>query len=111
MTAEAMAEFFAPLRTPANRSAPREPRYELRLTTVTSYLVVTQRRVATVQGTVAQLEHACARAQAHTASRGWWGIPLGLLWTPLSLWQNARALRTVRARAAAGVAGDPTGTD
>jgi hypothetical protein len=31
---------------------------------------------------------------------GWWGVPLGLLWTPVTLWVNCRGGRDVTAEVA-----------
>jgi hypothetical protein len=38
---------------------------------------------------------------------GWWGVPLGLLWTPLTLWVNCRGGRDVTAEVARLLAAPP----
>lgn len=76
--------------------------YRVRLTKVSSFLVVTQRRAATYSGTLDQLEGIARAARTHTLLLGWWGIPFGLIWTPVALAQNAKAMRQVREFAAKG---------
>jgi hypothetical protein len=76
--------------------------YRVRLTKVSSFLVVTQRRTATYSGTLDQLEAAARGARAHTLLLGWWGIPFGLIWTPIALARNAKAMRQLRDLAAKG---------
>jgi hypothetical protein len=76
--------------------------YRVRLTKVSSFLVVTQRRAATYSGTLDQLEGIARAARTHTLLLGWWGIPFGLIWTPVALAQNAKAMRQVRDLAANG---------
>jgi len=74
--------------------------YRVRLTKVSSYLVVTQRRTAAYSGTLDQLEGIARGARTHTLLLGWWGFPFGLFWTPMALAQNAKAMRQVRDLAA-----------
>ncbi len=50
-------------------------------------------------GTTEQLEAAYRKALLHNLLLGWWGIPFGLIWTPVALAANAKALRQVRAGA------------
>ena len=70
--------------------------YRVRLTKVTSFLVLTQRRAATYSGTLDQLEDIARGARAHTLLLGWWGVPFGLIWTPMALARNAKAMRQLR---------------
>jgi hypothetical protein len=76
--------------------------YRVRLTKVSSFLVVTQRRTATYTGTLDQLEGIARGARIHTLLLGWWGIPFGLIWTPMTLARNAKAMRQLRDLAAKG---------
>lgn len=76
--------------------------YRVRLTKVTSFLVVTQRRSATYNGTLAQLEEIARGARTHTLLLGWWGVPFGLIWTPMALARNAKAMRQLRDLAVTG---------
>jgi hypothetical protein len=64
---------------------------------VTSVLVVTHRQAQVVAGTREQLEAPYRSALIHNLLLGWWGIPCGLIWTPVALAANAKALRQVRA--------------
>jgi hypothetical protein len=72
------------------------------LTKVSSFLVITQRRTATYSGTLDQLEGIARGARAHNLLWGWWGIPAGLVWTPMALARNAKAMRQLRDLAAKG---------
>lgn len=76
--------------------------YRVRLTKVSSFVVFTQRRTATYTGTVEQLEAAARGVQSHNLLLGWWGFPAGLVWTPLALSANAKAMRQVRELAGKG---------
>jgi hypothetical protein len=76
--------------------------YRVRLTKVSSFLVVTQRRTAAYSGTLDQLESIARGARTHTLLLGWWGIPFGLFWTPMALARNAKAMRQLRDLAAKG---------
>jgi len=87
-----------PAQAPAATSA--DTVYRVRLTKVTSFLVVTQRRAVTYSGTLDQLEDIARGARTHTLLLGWWGVPFGLIWTPMALARNAKAMRQVRDLAA-----------
>jgi hypothetical protein len=76
--------------------------YRVRLTKVSSYLVVTQRRAVTYTGTLDQLEGVARAARTHNLLLGWWGFPFGLIWTSMALTRNARAMRQLRDLAAKG---------
>jgi hypothetical protein len=78
------------------------PVYRVRLTKVSSFLVITQRRMATYSGTLDQLEGIARGARTHNLLLGWWGIPFGLVWTPMALARNAKAMRQLRDLAAKG---------
>jgi hypothetical protein len=70
--------------------------YRLSLTKVTSYVLLTQQRRTVYTGTVEQLERAYRDTLSHNLILGWWGIPFGLIWTPLALSRNAKAMRQFR---------------
>lgn len=70
--------------------------YRVRLTKVSSFLVVTQRRTATYSGTLDQLEGIARGVRTHNLMLGWWGIPFGLIWTPIALARNAKAMQQLR---------------
>ena len=74
--------------------------YRVRLTKVSSFLIVTQRRSATYTGSLEQLEGFARAARTHTLLLGWWGVPFGLIWTPMALARNAKAMRQLRDLAA-----------
>ena len=76
--------------------------YRVPLTKVNSFIVITQRRTATYKGTLDQLEGIARSVRANNLLLGWWGIPAGLIWTPMALARNAKAMRELRELAAKG---------
>jgi hypothetical protein len=76
--------------------------YRVPLTKVNSFIVITQRRTATYKGTLDQLEGIARGVRANNLLLGWWGIPAGLIWTPMALARNAKAMRELRELAAKG---------
>jgi hypothetical protein len=76
--------------------------YKVRLTKVSSFVVFTNRQVTTYTGTLEQLEAAARGVQTHNLALGWWGIPAGVVWTPMALSRNAKAMRQVRELAGRG---------
>lgn len=74
--------------------------YRVSLTRVTSVVFLTHQRRSVYTGTVEQLERTARGVLAHNLLLGWWGIPFGLIWTPMALVRNAKALRQVRSLAA-----------
>ena len=70
--------------------------YRVRLTKVSSFLVVTQRRAVTYSGTLDQLEGIARGARTHNLLLGWWGVPFGVIWTPIALARNAKAMSQLR---------------
>jgi hypothetical protein len=74
--------------------------YRMSLTKVTSFLIMTQQRRTVYTGSLAQLESAARSVQTHNLLLGWWGIPFGLVWTPIALSRNAKAMKQVRSLAA-----------
>jgi hypothetical protein len=72
------------------------------LTKVSSFLIITQRRTATYSGTLEQLEGIALGVRTHNLLLGWWGIPAGLIWTPMALARNAKAMRQLRGAATKG---------
>jgi hypothetical protein len=51
---------------------------------------------------VDQLEDIARGARTHNLLLGWWGVPFGVIWTPMALTRNARAMRQLRDLAAKG---------
>ena len=74
--------------------------YRVSFTTVTSMIIISQQRRTVHTGTLAQLESSARSAMVHNLLLGWWGIPMGLIWTPMALARNAKAIKQVRALAA-----------
>jgi hypothetical protein len=70
--------------------------YRVPLTKVSSFLVITQRRTTTYSGPLDQLEGIARGVRTHNVLLGWWGIPAGLIWTPMALARNAKAMRQLR---------------
>ena len=88
--------------------------YTLRLVRVTSFLVITQRRVAAKSGSAEQLKEFYRTTLIQNAVLGWWGFPFGVIWTPIAMLNNRKALKKLNTlaadgRAAAGWFPDPTG--
>jgi hypothetical protein len=75
--------------------------YRVSFTRVTSVVVMTHKRRTVYTGTIDQLERTARSVLAYNLLLGWWGIPFGLIWTPMALASNAKALKQVRALAAA----------
>lgn len=74
--------------------------YRVPLTKVSSFIIMTQRRSATYRGTLDELEGIARSVRNHNLLLGWWGIPAGLIWTPMALARNAKAMRQLRDLAA-----------
>ena len=88
--------------------------YTLRLVRVTSFLVITQRRVVAKSGSVEQLKDFYRTTLIQNATLGWWGFPFGIIWTPIAMFSNRKALTKLQGlategRAPAGWFPDPTG--
>ncbi len=88
-----MSDSF-PGQAPATESS--DAVYRVRLTKVSSFLVVSQRRVATYSGTLDQLEGIARGARIHNLLLGWWGVPFGVIWTAMALARNAKAMHRLR---------------
>jgi hypothetical protein len=78
------------------------PLYRVRLTKVTSIFISTRLEEAVHVGTLQELKSLARSMQAHNLLRGWWGVPMGLVLTPVALWTNSRAMRKLRADATQG---------
>lgn len=74
--------------------------YRVRLTKVSSFIVVTQQRHTVYTGTLEQLESAARSVRTHNLLLGWWGFPFGLVWTLRALSRNAKAIGQARSLAA-----------
>lgn len=77
-------------------SDPRAPIYRLTVTEVTSVLVYTQQKTRVFTGTLDELEVRYRAVTRHNLLFGWWGIPVGFIWTPIALYGNAKAVRVLR---------------
>ena len=84
--------------TPPAQGGPRH--FRVGLTKVTSMVILTQKRSTVYTGTLDQLEKAAKSAMIHNLTLGWWGIPFGLVWTPMALARNASNMKKIRALAA-----------
>jgi hypothetical protein len=82
---------------PADASS--EPLFRIALSRVTSVVILTQRQTHVYTGTFEQLERAYRQARTYNLLAGWWGIPFGIVWTPMCLWRNRKALAELRALA------------
>lgn len=87
--------------------------YSLRITAVTSFLIMTQRRTKAMTGDIPQLEAFYRKVLTHNLILGWWGLPFGLIWTPMVMSRNKAALKKLHRLQAegpdAGWYRDPTG--
>ena len=83
---------------PVYPKGPRPPdgQYRIQLTKVTSFFLVTYSRTTTWTGSLEELEAAARSALVHNLLLGWWGLPFGLIRTPMAIAQNASAIRLVR---------------
>lgn len=70
--------------------------YRVALTKVTSFVIMSQMRRSIYSGTLEQCEAAARTVMWHNVLLGWWGIPAGLWWTPVTLVRNAKAMRNLR---------------
>jgi hypothetical protein len=64
-------------------------------------LILTRRSARVYEGTLAELERTYRGLLVHNLLLGWWGLPFGLIWTPIWLTRNRAARRALRASAAA----------
>jgi hypothetical protein len=100
--------------TPGGQWAPpHAEKLRVTLIQVTSFVLMTQRRARTCTGTLAECQAFARKVMIHNLLLGWWGIPFGLVWTPMALSKNAKTLGKLR-QISGGVAGagwypDPSG--
>lgn len=80
---------------------PGSAMYRVTLTKVSSFVLYSQQRRTVYTGTLEQLEVRARSVRTHNLLLGWWGFPAGLIWTPMALSRNAKAMRQVRALHAA----------
>jgi hypothetical protein len=95
---------YYPPGTPQGYGAPLQgygalPTFRVSLTKVTSMVFMTQQRRTVYTGTLEQLETAARNALIHNLTLGWWGIPFGLIWTPVALVRNSNNMKQIRALA------------
>jgi hypothetical protein len=91
----------ATLAEPAPAPVEQAGRYQITLGQVTSWLLLTQRKARVYDGTLEELERTYRATLRHNLALGWWGLPFGLIWTPIWLSRNRAARKTLRALAAA----------
>jgi len=75
--------------------------HQLRLGKVTGMLLLTQRSTRVYEGTLDELELAYRATLRHNLLLGWWGLPFGLIWTPIWLSRNRSARKALHAITAA----------
>ena len=80
--------------------AQEDVRFTLRISKVTSAIIITHKATVTLTGTYADLEVGYSKVLVHNLLLGWWGIPFGLIWTPMALVRNKNALAKLREMAA-----------
>lgn len=98
---------------PANLPPPAITQYRLRLIEVTGLLYFTRRNVLQKSGSPDELAAFYKKVRRHNLLAGWWGIPFGLIFTPLALASNRKARAKLGELETSGVAGagwypDPT---
>jgi hypothetical protein len=72
--------------------------YTLTLLQVTSVVLFSFRTRQQATGTNPEAFEAFARkVLLHNLLLGWWGFPVGIIWTPIALVRNRRALAQLRA--------------
>jgi hypothetical protein len=86
--------------TPPSFGAPQ--RFRVSLTKVTSFVIMSQQRRAVYSGTLEELQQQARSVMIHNLTLGWWGIPAGLIWTPIALVKNANNMKKIRALASGG---------
>jgi len=108
MTQDMHAAAGGALRPPARK-------FTLSLLQVTSVILVTTRkRRALTASSPEEFRDFHREVLVHNLTLGWWGLPFGLIWTPVALIQNQRAVSKLRGLMATGAAPagwyqDPTG--
>jgi hypothetical protein len=91
----------ATLEAPAPQPVVQTGSHQLRIGKVTSMVILTRRSSRVYEGTLAELERIYRRLLIHNLLLGWWGLPFGLIWTPIWLTRNRAARKALRASAAA----------
>jgi hypothetical protein len=79
---------------------PGQQLYRVSLTKVTSFILVSYRRSTVYTGTLEQLQARARSTMTYNLLCGWWGIPAGLIWTPIALARNSKNMNKLRALAA-----------
>jgi hypothetical protein len=97
----ATATLAPPEPAPMGEAVAQPGRYQLTLGTVTSWLLLTQRKAKVYDGTLDELESTYRSTLRHNLALGWWGLPFGLIWTPIWLSRNRAARKRLRALAGA----------
>lgn len=100
---------------PLEHLAPPARAFSLTLVEVRSFVFLARQVRSTASGnSFEELFPFYRRILRHNLLFGWWSFPFGLIWTPLAIRGNRRALRHLRALASSGAAPagwhpDPTG--
>lgn len=76
----------------ANGAPGAGARYRLQISKVTSVVFFTRRVTLNLTGTLSELEAAYRKVLRHNLLAGWWGFPFGVVWTPMVLVRNRKAL-------------------
>jgi hypothetical protein len=97
-----------------SRLPPPSALFRLSQIEVTGYVVIAQREIRSVVGTMEDVEALYGNVRRHNLLFGWWSIIIAPIWTLMALSRNRNALLECRRLAAAGTipAGwrpDPTG--
>jgi hypothetical protein len=80
---------------PSSWPAPRVTSAVASYRKVTSFVLLSQRSSVRVSGDAAAHDRAYRAAQRHTSMAGWWGVPFGVMWTPVALAANRKTRRSV----------------
>jgi hypothetical protein len=99
---------------PEGTFPPPPVRYTLRISEITSVIIMSFRKVRTMTGSPEEIEAFYRRVNTHNLLLGWWGFPFGIIWTPMVLSKNHKALEKFRGLVKTGMAPaawlpDPTG--
>jgi hypothetical protein len=75
--------------------------YRLTISKVTGTVVFITRKTFTKTGTLEELEEFYREVRRHNMRAGWWAFPAGLIWNPMAMSRNKKALAQLHRLAAA----------
>ncbi len=86
----------------------------LRLVQITSFIIFSNRAIKGASGSFDEMRAFYRKVLIHNLLLGWWGFPFGLVWTPMALASNRKAMAKLRELNEAGSApggwyDDPSG--